>query len=138
MSALGVLVLCLAGGLGAVARVVVDGEVRARLGSRFPWGTAVVNVLGSLLIGLVTGLLGGPVALGDPMPDPVVAGAPAALLPVLATGVCGGFTTFGTAVVEVLRLGAERRWAAAAAAGAVTVVASTAAAALGLVLGRLA
>jgi len=124
-----VLAVCLAGGLGAVARVVVDGEVRARLGSRWPWGTAVVNVFGALLIGLATGLLGGPTA-----PGPVVADA---VLPVLATGFCGGFTTFGTAVVEVLRLGAERRLAAAAGAAAVTVLVSTAAAALGLALGRL-
>ena len=132
MSGAVVLALCLAGGLGAVARVVVDGEVRTRLGGRLPWGTAVVNVLGSLLIGLVVGLLGGPAP-----PAPGAAGASEVLLPVLVTGFCGGFTTFGTAVVEVLRLGEERRYRAAAAAAAATVVVSTAAAALGLGLGRL-
>ncbi|WP_299037737.1 CrcB family protein [uncultured Pseudokineococcus sp.] len=128
MSGAAVLAVCLAGGLGAVVRVVVDGEVRARTGGRLPWGTAVVNVLGSLLIGVVTGLLGGPAP---------VTTTTAALLPVLATGFCGGFTTFGTAVVEVLRLAEERRPGAAAAAAVVTVGVSTAAAGLGLVLGRL-
>ncbi|MEJ5913030.1 fluoride efflux transporter FluC [Pseudokineococcus sp. 1T1Z-3] len=123
MSAAVLLAVCLAGGLGAVARVVVDGEVRSALGGRWPWGTAVVNVAGSLLIGLATGLLGGAES--------------GAVLPVVATGFCGGFTTFGTAVVEVLRLGQERRAAAAAAAALVTVLMSTAAAGGGLVLGRL-
>ncbi|WP_298806012.1 CrcB family protein [uncultured Pseudokineococcus sp.] len=126
MSGAVVVLVALAGGVGAVVRVVVDGEVRTRLGGRLPWGTAVVNVLGSLLIGLVTGLLGGPAA---PASD-------AAAAAVLATGVCGGFTTFGTAVVEVLRLLEQRRVGAAAAAAAATVVVSTLAAALGLVLGR--
>ncbi|MEJ5945949.1 CrcB family protein [Pseudokineococcus basanitobsidens] len=127
MSPATALAVCAAGGLGAVLRVVLDGELRTRLGGGLPWGTAAVNVVGSLLIGVATGMLGGPVAPG----------AAGAVLPVVATGLCGGFTTFGTAVVEVLRLGEDRRWGAAALAAAVTVLASTVAAALGLVLGRL-
>ena len=117
----GALVLvCLAGGVGAVVRVLVDGELRARTGRAV--GTAVVNVVGSLVIGLVTGLLSAP--------------GGSTLLAVVATGFCGGVTTFGTAVVEVLRLAGDRRPAAALGAAAVTVVASTGAAGAGLLLGR--
>ena len=117
----GALVLvCLAGGVGAVVRVLLDGELRARTGRAV--GTGVVNVVGSLVIGLATGLLSAP--------------GGSTLLAVVATGFCGGVTTFGTAVVEVLRLAGDRRPAAALGAAAVTVVVSTGAAGAGLLLGR--
>ena len=45
-----VLLLALAGGLGAVVRFVVDGEVRRRRPSGLPWATVLVNVSGSLLL----------------------------------------------------------------------------------------
>ena len=48
--------VALAGGLGAVARFVLDGLVRTRVSSSFPVGTVVVNVTGSFVLGLVTGL----------------------------------------------------------------------------------
>ena len=115
-----VVLVCLAGGVGAVVRVVVDGELRARTGRAV--GTGVVNVVGSLVIGLATGLLSAP--------------GGSTLLAVVATGFCGGVTTFGTAVVEVLRLAGDRRPAAALGAAAVTVVVSTGAAGAGLLLGR--
>lgn len=115
-----VVLVCLAGGVGAVVRVLVDGELRARTGRAV--GTGVVNVVGSLVIGLATGLLSAP--------------GGSTLLAVVATGFCGGVTTFGTAVVEVLRLAGDRRPAAALGAAAVTVVVSTGAAGAGLLLGR--
>lgn len=90
--------LALAGGLGAATRLVVDGVVRRR----FPLlPTLVVNVSGSLLLGLLAGL-----ALAD-----AVGGSASA---VLGTGFLGGYTTFGTASAETVRLVAERRFAAAA------------------------
>ena len=116
------LLVALAGGLGAVARLVLDGVLRARASGRHPGATMVVNVTGSLLLGLVTGLAG------------------AALLPpvwrlVLGTGVLGGYTTFSTAAVETVRLGQERRWAAAAVSGLGMLVLSVLVAGLGLWLG---
>ena len=116
------LLVALAGGFGAVARLVLDGVVRGRTAGRSAAGTTVVNVTGSLLLGLVTGLAG------------------AALLPpfwrlVLGTGVLGGYTTFSTAAVETVRLARGRRWAAAAASGLGMLVVSVAVAALGLWLG---
>lgn len=85
------LAVALAGGAGAVARVLVDRAVRARTPGTFPWGTLVVNVTGSFVLGVLTGLawhhgLGG--RLGA----------------VLGTGLCGGFTTWSTASWESVRL----------------------------------
>ena len=53
MSPLVYLAICLAGGIGATARFVVDGSVRSRFGARMPWGTALINLSGSLLLGLL-------------------------------------------------------------------------------------
>ena len=116
------LLVALAGGLGAVARLVLDGWATSRSGGRYPAGTLLVNVTGSLLLGLVTGLAAG------------------ALLPprwalVLGTGFLGGYTTFSTAAVETVRLAAAGRWAAAAAHGVGMLGASVLAAALGLAVG---
>lgn len=91
--------LAIAGGGGAACRYLVDGLVRARVGDAFPWGTLVVNVTGSFLIGLVAGA----VARG---------GLPGGLGGVLAAGFCGAYTTFSTLVHDTWLLagaGAYRR-----------------------------
>jgi len=116
------LLVALAGGLGAVARLVLDAVVTSRAGGRYPAGTLTVNASGSLLLGLVVGL------------------GSAALLPptwalVMGTGFLGGYTTFSTAAVETVRLTAERRWAAAVAHGLGMLGVSVLAAALGLGVG---
>ena len=114
-----VLVMSLAGGLGAVARFALDGLVVARAGRRFPYGTLLINISGSLLLGVLTGLT-------------LAHGAPTVLRTVAGTGFCGGYTTFSTASFETVRLLQERRWAAALANGAGTLVLTLLAAALGL------
>lgn len=48
--------ICVAGGVGAALRFVVDGLVRARFRTVFPFGTAFINVSGSLVLGVLTGL----------------------------------------------------------------------------------
>ena len=113
--------VALAGGVGAVARLVLDGAVRARTGVGYPHGTTVINLSGSLLLGLVVGLSG--VVLPD-----------TARL-VLGTGLLGGYTTFSTASVETVRLAAERRWAAAWANGLGMLLAAVGCAALGVAVG---
>jgi len=89
-----ILAIALAGAIGAPLRFVLDGFVQDRLGQAFPWGTFVVNVSGSLLLGFVTG-----VALYHGLPE-----VPEAFL---ATGFCGAYTTFSTFGYETVRL-AER------------------------------
>ena len=115
--------VCAAGGAGAVARYHVDrsGAALLRRGlpaTRVPWGTLAVNVSGSLLLGVLT----------------AAAAVPGSLLVVAGTGLCGGYTTFSTAVVEVLRLrqaGSGR--AVAYAVG--TLLATVAAAVVGTAVG---
>jgi CrcB protein len=117
-----VLLLALAGGLGAVARFVLDGTVTSARSWRYPVGTTVINLGGSFLLGLLSGL-----AAGALLPAP-------ALL-VLGTGFLGGYTTFSTAAYETVRLVEQRRWGAALLHGLGQVVVATALAALGYVLG---
>ncbi|WP_432510685.1 fluoride efflux transporter CrcB [Kineococcus sp. SYSU DK001] len=115
--------IALAGGLGAAARFWLDGTVRSRWPSRFPWGTLLVNVLGSLLLGFCTGL--------------VLDGADERWLLVLGVGFCGGFTTFSTAAVDTVQLAREREWRLAAGNALVNLAATVLVAALGLGLGVL-
>lgn len=91
--------VALAGGLGATLRYVVDTAVRRALPG-YPLGTLVINLVGSFLLGVVTGLLAGE-HLGSTVAT------------VLGAGLLGGFTTFSTASVEAVVLLEERRWRAA-------------------------
>ncbi|MFE4661257.1 fluoride efflux transporter CrcB [Streptomyces hydrogenans] len=72
--------------VGAPLRWYADLVAKARFGPGFPWGTLAVNVSGSLVLGLVTGL----------------ASAHAQLL--LGTGLCGALTTYSTFSHETLKL----------------------------------
>jgi len=125
VSPLLVVAVAVAGGVGAATRFVVDGLVKDRLGSAYPWGTTVINVSGSFALGLLTGL-----AL-----QAVVAPEWKA---VLGTGLLGGYTTFSTASVETVRLLAAGRRGAAVANGLGMLVACVVVASLGLWLGSLA
>ncbi|GAA2021167.1 fluoride efflux transporter CrcB [Terrabacter terrae] len=122
------LLLALGGGLGAVMRFVVDAAVARRNRFRVPLGTMLVNVTGSLVLGVVTGLLTAGTAESTD----------ATVRAVLGTGFCGGYTTFSTASVETVRLwlaegrGTGVRYAAA------TLVGSLAAATVGLAVAHLA
>ncbi|QGQ20446.1 fluoride efflux transporter CrcB [Cellulomonas sp. JZ18] len=114
-----VLLLALAGGLGAAARFVLDGAVTARTRTPFPRGTFLVNVAGSLLLGLVAGGH----AAGALGPD---------VLLVAGTGFCGGFTTFSTATVDTVRLARDGEVRRALLNAVGTLVACVAAAAAGV------
>ncbi|GAA3966656.1 CrcB family protein [Gordonia caeni] len=107
-----------AGGLGAVARYAQDTLVTARYGRGVGWGTLSVNVAGSLLLGMITGAA-------------LFGGESGGWRLVLGVGFCGGYTTFSTAMVDVVTLARDRRWGAAAVNLLGTLVATVAAAALG-------
>ena len=99
------LLVALAGGLGAVARFVVDAAIARRASSRLPIGTLTINVTGSLLLGFLAGW----VAFG------AGTGLSHDVRTVVGTGFCGGYTTFSTVSVETVRLVQEHRILAAAA-----------------------
>jgi CrcB protein len=80
----------LIGGLGAIARFLLDGQVSARAGRDLPYGTFVVNIIGSLLLGVCAGA-----ALG------------ADAYRLAGTGFIGAFTTFSTWAFESHRLGED-------------------------------
>jgi fluoride exporter len=88
------IVVGLAGGIGSAARYLIDGAVQGRTRGVFPFGTLSVNVAGSFLLGLLTGL-----ALYDGLTK-----APKA---VIGTGFCGGLTTWSTASWQTVRLAEE-------------------------------
>lgn len=80
------------GGVGAIARFLLDGAVAGRLGRGFPYGTLVVNLVGSFALGLLVGLA----IDGD-------------AYRMAATGLIGAFTTFSTWALESHRLGEDGR-----------------------------
>ncbi|MBW8794514.1 MAG: fluoride efflux transporter CrcB [Streptomyces sp.] len=77
--------------VGAPLRYLTDRAVQARHDSVFPWGTFVVNVMGCLILGLLTGA----VSAGAAGPH---------LQLLLGTGLCGALTTYSTFSYETLRL----------------------------------
>jgi CrcB protein len=86
-----ILTLVLAGAIGAVSRYVVDDLVKSRFPGAFPWGTFVINVSGSLALGIVTGM-----ALYHGLGQiPKTA---------IGTGFCGAYTTFSTFSYETVQL----------------------------------
>jgi CrcB protein len=113
--------LVLAGGCGAAVRYVVDSLAGARWSTPFPAGTLAINVSGSLLLGVLTGLV-------------IAHGASARVTAIAGTGFCGGYTTFSAASVETVRLAEQRRWGACAAYTTGSIVLSLGAAGLGLVI----
>jgi CrcB protein len=86
-----ILMLSLCGGLGAVARFIVDGLVRGRVRSIGSVGTVVINVTGAIALGIIAGLVAAHVA----EPDWQI---------VIGTGFLGGYTTFSTTSFETVRL----------------------------------
>jgi fluoride exporter len=84
--------LVVAGGMvGAPLRYLTDRAVQARHDSVFPWGTLLVNVVGSLILGMLAGAF-------------VRGAASDSLRLFLGTGLCGALTTFSTFSYETLRL----------------------------------
>lgn len=110
--------VALIGGAGSVLRFLVDRTVSARTGSAFPYGTLVVNLSGSVLLGLLTGL-----ALDHDR----------ALL--AGTAAVGSYTTFSTWMFETQRLGEERQVRGLVANVLVSLAAGIGATALGRLLG---
>jgi fluoride exporter len=100
--------------VGAPARYLTDRLVQSRHTTGFPWGTFAVNVVGSFVLGVVTG------AAASPW-----------LAALVGTGFCGALTTYSTFGWETVHL--SRPLAVANAVG--SVLAGLGAAGLGLAVG---
>lgn len=111
----------LAGAAGAVARFVLDSSIKQRWRTPFPWATMVINVSGSLLLGVLAGLV-----LFDDQS--------AVWQTVIGTGFCGGYTTFSTASFETVRLVEQNRRGLALLNAVGSLVVAVAACAAGLAL----
>lgn len=120
MNALEFAALVVGGGLGAGARYLLDGAVMRGRKDAFPLGILLVNVVGSFVLGLLTGL-GAAIA--------------PAWMAIVGIGVLGGFTTFSTVSVETVLLAqrGRREWAWTNLLA--TAVLAIAAAAVGIMLG---
>lgn len=127
MTPVELLLVAAGGGAGAALRFVLDGVVKGRVaGGRFaafPVGTLLINVSGSFVLGVLTGL-----AQAGTVPASTVA--------VLGTGMMGGYTTFSTASVETVQLLRSGKPRLAVLNGLGMLVVSVGAAALGLWIGR--
>lgn len=110
--------VALAGGLGSGARFLVDSWARPRVPDSLPWSTHLINVSGSLLLGLIVGT-----------------GTGGAWLAIAGVGFLGGYTTFSTASVETAHLALDRRYGAAFAHASGMLILSVLAAALGYAVG---
>ncbi|HVT20465.1 MAG TPA: fluoride efflux transporter CrcB [Mycobacteriales bacterium] len=118
------LLVAAAAALGAAARYAADLAVQRRLPSVLPWGTFVVNVTGSFVLGVVTGLANHH-------------GLGARWVAVIGTGLLGGYTTWSTFAWESFALAEQRRLGAALLNVAGSLAVGLTAAAAGLLLARL-
>lgn len=88
------------GALGSIARFWLNGLISAQVGELFPWGTLIVNVTGSFVIGFIA-TIGGPDGRWF---------MSAHTRSFLTIGVCGGYTTFSSFSLQTLNLARNGEW----------------------------
>ena len=97
----GIYILVAGGGaLGTLARFLLSGLVATSIGETFPWGTLIVNISGSFVIGLFAALTGpdGRLFVSGTWRQFVMA------------GFCGGYTTFSSFSLQTLNLMRDGEW----------------------------
>ena len=92
--------VAIGGALGSVARFGCSGLVATHVGETFPWGTLLVNGIGSFIIGFFATLTG---------PDGRWM-ASSATREFVVIGLCGGYTTFSSFSLQTLNLAQEGQW----------------------------
>jgi len=107
---------------GGLLRFWLAALLTARTGDAI-WGILLINVTGSFCLGLLFGVLG-------------EAAARSALIPLIGTGLLGGYTTFSTFSFQTLQLVQQGRGGTAATYVGISVVGGLAAAWLGYLAGR--
>jgi CrcB protein len=94
------LLVALGGALGSVARFWFSGFIATRMGETFPWGTLLVNITGSFVIGFFATLTG---TGGRWL-------APSNTRIFFMVGICGGYTTFSSFSLQTLNLMRDGDW----------------------------
>jgi fluoride exporter len=97
---LAIVLVLLGGAAGSMWRFWWSGLVAQRFGETFPFGTLVVNIVGSTIIGVVAGFL-------THVSNSDIA---TALQQLLAVGICGGLTTFSSFGLQTYNLIVDGRW----------------------------
>jgi CrcB protein len=118
------LLLAIAGSLGALARYGLSGVVQRWSGSAFPWGTMAANILGCFVFGILWALAVERMAMS---PEVRV---------ILLTGFLGSFTTFATFMSETYQLMAAAQYLAAMGNLLLTTLSGLGVFLLGLAVGR--
>src|ERR1700722_10144737 len=94
--------VAIGGALGSGSRFWLSGFVAERYGETFPWGTIVINVTGSFVIGIIAAL-----AIPEGRLD---SQSRAFATQFLMYGICGGYTTFSSFSLQTLNLLRAREW----------------------------
>ena len=94
--------VAIGGALGSVSRFWLNGIMSGKFGETFPWGTLVVNVTGSFVIGIIAAL-----AIPEGRMD---SQSRAFATQFLMIGICGGYTTFSSFSLQTLNLLRDREW----------------------------
>ncbi|MEI7728418.1 MAG: fluoride efflux transporter CrcB [Verrucomicrobiota bacterium] len=115
--------------VGGLARFWISGAIANRVGQTFPWGTILVNISGSFLIGFLAALISTEGRLGPKHHQ--------FINQFLMIGVCGGYTTFSSFSLQTLTLVQGGEWLQAGANVGVSVVACLIGVWLGHVAGQL-
>ena len=94
--------VALGGALGGVSRFWLSGLISTRFGETFPFGTLIINITGSFLIGIFAAFAA-PEGRLDSQSRIFVT-------QFLMIGICGGYTTFSAFSLRTLQLMQERQW----------------------------
>jgi CrcB protein len=113
---------------GGMARYWVSGIVADWIGQNFPWGTIVINITGSLLIGVFYSLT---------LPEGRMNTSRILVSQLVMYGICGGYTTFSSFSLRTLTLAQEGQWLLAGGNIVISVVACLIAVWLGFLIGQL-
>ena len=94
--------VAIGGALGSVGRFWLNGIISNSFGETFPWGTMLVNISGSFVIGVIGAVANPEGRMDSP--------SRAFVTQFLMIGICGGYTTFSSFSLQTLNLLRDREW----------------------------
>ena len=113
--------------IGGMSRFWLSNVVAEKIGGFFPWGTVVINITGSFVIGVFAALT---------MSEGRLNTSRSFVVQFCMVGICGGYTTFSSFSLQTLNLLREKQWLWAGGNVVISVVACIMAVWLGFMLGQ--